>query len=71
MAVLYHTTVKIRKNALNGQRKNFKNAWNRQRTENREQRIQLQRPLLSPVDRRGERANYLALIPVYVLHCFV
>ena len=34
---------------------------NFRRTENRQtdiQRIQLQRPLLSPVDRRGERANF-------------
>ena len=36
---------------------------NFRRTENREQtdrqRFQLQRPLLSPVDRRGERANMI------------
>ena len=43
-AALYYTAVEIRKNA-----------WNTQT--DREQRIQLQRPLLSPVDRRGERAN--------------
>ena len=44
MAALYYTAVEIRKNT-----------WNTQT--DREQRIQLQRPLLSPVDRRGERAN--------------
>ena len=42
----YSTAVEIRKFDENRE----------QRTENR-QRIQLQRPLLSPVDRRGERDN--------------
>ena len=36
---------------------NFRRTENRQRTDR--QRIQLQRPLLSPVDRQGERANTL------------
>ena len=43
-AALYYTAVEIRKNA-----------WKPQT--DREQRLQLQRPLLSPVDHRGERAN--------------
>ena len=30
------------------------------------QRIQLQRPLLSPVDRRGERANIYVYIYIYI-----
>ena len=45
---LYHTAVEL---------ENLRRTENReQRTENR-QRIQLQRPLLSPVDCQGERAN--------------
>ena len=47
-AALYHTAVEL---------ENLLRTENReQRTENRH-RIQLQRPLLSPVDRRDERAN--------------
>ena len=30
------------------------------------QRIQLQRPILSPVDRRGERANTTQILPIYL-----
>ena len=48
-ALYYSTAVEIRKYDENG----------KQSTENREQRIQLQRLLLPPVDRRGERANKL------------
>ena len=43
VVALYYTTVEL-ENCL-------------EQTENREQRIKLQRPLLSPMDRRGERAN--------------
>ena len=48
-AALYYTAVEIRKNA-----------WKPQT--DREQRIQLQRPLLSPVDCWGERANSIGRI---------
>ena len=46
---LYYTAVEIRKNALN-----------KEQTDR--QRIQLQRPLLSAVDRQGERTNSLLFL---------
>ena len=52
---LYYTVVEIRKNA-----------WNTQT--DREQRIQLQRPLLSPVDRRGKQANIPMTYQTFILH---
>ena len=39
-----------------GERANFRRTENKEQRTDR-QRIQLQRPLLSPVDHRGERAN--------------
>ena len=45
-AALYYVAEKL---------ENFRRTENGEQTDR--QRIQLQRPLLSPVDRRGERAN--------------
>ena len=54
-ATLYHTAIDLEKNE-NGE----------QRTD-REQKIQLQRPLLSPEDHRGERANKRGMLMWYQL----